>query len=148
METVGEFKFYNRYIPIYGSVEEPMFLAVDVARAIDYSVGHTSHMIEQVDLDEKVRLNVPTRRNSANGGMHNVKKWFLTENGLYEVLFQSRKPVAKMFKIIVKKTLNDIRKQHNWSFDWFDDEASKYAMDPETGFYRPIDIYGDFAEEE
>lgn len=24
--------------------------------------------------------------------------WFLTENGLYEVLMQSRKPIAKQFK--------------------------------------------------
>lgn len=43
---------------------------------------------------------------------------FLTENGLYEVLMQSRKPIAKVFKKEVKlknsKVLNrDIRKLAN-----------------------------------
>ncbi|WP_300854391.1 BRO family protein, partial [uncultured Clostridium sp.] len=31
--------------------------------------------------------------------------WFLTEDGLYEVLMQSRKPIAKAFKKEVKKIL-------------------------------------------
>jgi prophage antirepressor-like protein len=148
MEIVGEFKFCNRYFPIYGSIEEPLFLAVDVARAIDYSVGHTSHMIEQVDPDEKVLI----RRNSANqtnkkGGVRKPV-WFLTENGVYEVLFQSRKPVAKAFKKVVKDMLRDIREKRGGSFDWLDEEMAKHAMDPETGLYRPIDIYGDFIDEE
>lgn len=33
----------------------------------------------------------------------------LTENGLYEVLFQSRKPIAKAFKAEVKKILKELR---------------------------------------
>ena len=36
--------------------------------------------------------------------------WFLTEDGLYEVLMQSRKPKAKEFKKEVKKILKSIRK--------------------------------------
>ncbi|GHU53698.1 hypothetical protein AGMMS49975_12490 [Clostridia bacterium] len=144
MDIVGEFRFYNRYIPIYGSVEEPLFLAVDVARAIDYSTGNTAHMLEQVDPDEKVFTRTITT--SKRGG-RSRDAWFLTENGLYEVLFQSRKPVAKIFKSIVKQTLKDIRKEHDWSFDWFEQEAVKYAMDSETGEYRPIDIFGDFTDD-
>ena len=35
--------------------------------------------------------------------------WFLTEDGLYEVLMQSRKPIAKEFKKEVKKILKQIR---------------------------------------
>ena len=38
------------------------------------------------------------------------KAWFLTENGLYEVLMQSRKPIAKEFKKKVKEILKSIRK--------------------------------------
>lgn len=48
-------------------------------------------MLSNVDEDEKVQNIVPTL-----GG--NQKAWFLTENGLYEVLMQSRKPIAKDFK--------------------------------------------------
>ena len=35
--------------------------------------------------------------------------WFLTEDGLYELLMQSRKPIAKQFKKGVKKILHEIR---------------------------------------
>lgn len=35
--------------------------------------------------------------------------WLLTESGLYEVLMQSRKPIAKEFKKGVKKILHEIR---------------------------------------
>lgn len=35
--------------------------------------------------------------------------WFLTEDGLYEVLMQSRKPIAKAFKKEVKKILKELR---------------------------------------
>ena len=36
--------------------------------------------------------------------------WFLTEDGLYEVLMQSRKPQAKQFKKGVKEILKSIRR--------------------------------------
>ena len=32
------------------------------------------------------------------GAGQNREVWFLTEDGLYEALMQSRKPIAKMFK--------------------------------------------------
>ena len=35
--------------------------------------------------------------------------WFLTEDGLYEVLMQSTKPIAKSFKKEVKKILKELR---------------------------------------
>ena len=35
--------------------------------------------------------------------------WFLTEYGLYEILMQSRKPIAKQFKGEVKKLLKALR---------------------------------------
>lgn len=59
-------------------------------------------MILTVDEDEKVRNIVPTL-----GG--NQEMWFLTEDGFYEVLMQSRKPIAKEFKKEVKKILKQIR---------------------------------------
>ena len=40
----------------------------------------------------------------------NREMWFLTEDGLYEVLMQSRKPIAKEFKREVKQILKTIRK--------------------------------------
>lgn len=60
-------------------------------------------MLQTVDDDEKGVRNVYTP-----GGMQEA--WCLTEDGLYEVLMQSRKPKAKEFKKEVKKILKSIRK--------------------------------------
>lgn len=60
-------------------------------------------MLASVDDDEKGVKNVYTP-----GG--NQQVWMLTENGLYEVLMQSRKPIAKEFKKGVKAILKEIRK--------------------------------------
>ena len=46
---------------------------------------------------------------SHGGVRENTEMWFLTEDGLYEVLMQSRKPIAKAFKKEVKKILKEIR---------------------------------------
>ena len=110
-------------LDIYGSANEPLFLAVDVARMLDYSVGNTDQMLRNVDLNEKVLLNVSTPYNVRNGGKHNTQKWFLTEYGLYEVLMQSRKPIARRFKSAVKDILRDLRMKGQGDFeDWLNHE--------------------------
>ena len=43
--------------------------------------------------------------------------WFLTEDGLYEVLMQSTKPIAKEFKKQVKEILKSIRKNGMYAKD-------------------------------
>lgn len=80
---------------------EPLFLAKDVAEWIDHSATHM--MIKTIDEEDK-SLETILR---VDGSTH--KQWFLTEDGLYEVLMQSRKPIAKSFKKEVKKILKEIR---------------------------------------
>lgn len=41
----------------------------------------------------------------------------LTEDGVYEVLMQSKKPIAKQFKKKVKEILKDIRKHGLYATD-------------------------------
>lgn len=50
---------------------------------------NTFKMLMTIDEDEKLTIT-----NSNSGG----SKIYLTEDGLYEVLMQSRKPIAKAFK--------------------------------------------------
>lgn len=85
---------------VYGTIQEPLFLAKDVASWIEHS--DVSTMLRSVDEDEKVTKIVCTL-----GG--NQKSWFLTESGLYEILMLSRKPIAKKFKKQVKAILHEIR---------------------------------------
>lgn len=86
---------------VYGSVENPLFLAKDVAEWIEHS--NLTSMINSVDDDEKV-----ISRTKDCLGRDNAAT-FLTENGLYEVLMLSRKPIAKQFKKEVKKILHELR---------------------------------------
>lgn len=87
---------------MYGTAENPLFKAKDVADWIEHS--DVSTMMRSVDDDEKLSATNP---NNACGGQ---SAWFLTEDGLYEVLMLSRKPIAKQFKKGVKEILKSIRK--------------------------------------
>lgn len=100
LKVIHEQVVLNKKFKVYGTVENPLFLAKDVANWIEHS--DTSKMIRSIDEDEKVKNNVPTL-----GG--NQESWFLTEDGLYEVLMQSRKPIAKQFKKQIKTVLKEIR---------------------------------------
>ena len=92
----------GREFTIYGSVYEPLFLAKDVAKMIEYDLASINKMLKSIDDDEKL---IGTLFRSGQ----NRQIWFLTENGLYEVLMQSRKPIAKQFKSQVKAILKEIR---------------------------------------
>ncbi|HDR4609282.1 TPA: hypothetical protein QCQ75_002577 [Bacillus cereus] len=50
-----------------------------------------------VDEEEKVIIKVPTKK-SLGGLQGNTEYTFLTEEGIYEVLMLSRKPIAKQWK--------------------------------------------------
>lgn len=69
-----------------------MFLAKDIAEWIDYSKNgngqyNVYNMLQTVDDDEKSLLTILVAG-------QNREMSFLTEDGLYEVLMQSRKPIA------------------------------------------------------
>ena len=94
----------NKNFNIYGDLENALFLAKDVADWIEHS--NVSKMIDSVDEDEKVKAMLPITNSYTlgHGGLReNTEAWFLTEDGLYEVLMQSRKPIAKQFKKKVKE---------------------------------------------
>ncbi len=99
LQIINQQEVLGKDFKIYGDFENPLFLAKDVAEWIEYGVSNVSKMVKNVDDDEKIT----TRTN-------NTSAIFLTENGLYEVLMQSRKPIAKEFKKQVKVILKSIRK--------------------------------------
>ena len=101
LKIIKEQRVLNKDFKIYGTIENPLFLAKDVAEWIEHS--NPSKMLNTIDEDEKTTLTI-----SYNGNM-TTNQLFLTEQGLYEVLFQSRKPIAKEFKFEVKKILKQMR---------------------------------------
>lgn len=100
IKVIDEREVLGKHFRVYGDIENPLFLAKDVAEWIEHS--NPRMMLQKIDEDEKVVNNVYTL-----GG--NQEAWFLNEDGLYEVLMQSRKPIAKQFKKEVKKILKQIR---------------------------------------
>lgn len=103
IQVIHDSELLGQKFKIYGTFEEPLFLAKDVAEWIEYDASSIHKMLASVDEDEKVRKIIPTP-----GGPQEM--WCLTENGLYEVLMLSRKPIAKQFKSQVKAILKSIRR--------------------------------------
>lgn len=102
LQVIDKRNILDHEVTTYGDLEKPLFLAKDVADWIGYDASSVNKMINNVDEDEK--LNGIIFRAGQNREMT-----FLTEDGLYEVLMQSRKPIAKQFKKKVKKLLKDLR---------------------------------------
>lgn len=96
-EQANEQEVLGKDFKVYGTFENPLFLAKDVAEWIEHS--NPSKMLKSVDEDEKVKriLGITNGYGQVgHGGVReNTEHWFLTEDGLYEVLMQSRKPIAK-----------------------------------------------------
>lgn len=108
---------------VYGDVLEPLFLAKDVAEMIDYDISNVSKMVKNVDDDEKIIART-----------NNTSATFLTEDGLYEVLMQSRKPIAKAFKKEVKEILKQLRRTGAVITEAATDESIDYQT--KYGKYR------------
>lgn len=103
LELLKEQDVLGKKFMVYGTWESPLFLAKDVAEWIEYSVSNTSKLLDNIEEEEKALVQIVRE----DGSTH--KQWFLTEEGLYEVLMQSRKPIAKEFKKQVKLILKEIR---------------------------------------
>lgn len=109
LRVVQATEILGKKIAMYGTIETPLFLASDVADWIDYSKNpngsrQTSKMVKSIDEDEKqvVKLLPPDNVQARDCIV-------LTEDGLYEVCMQSRKPIAKQMKKEIKNYLKRIR---------------------------------------
>ena len=101
LTVISEQNILGKVLRIYGTKENPLILAKDVAEWIEHS--NPRMMLKSVDEDEKQCVNNPYALKGQQ------EQWFLTEDGVYEVLMQSRKPIAKEWKREVKKALKQIR---------------------------------------
>lgn len=98
IKIINKSTLLDKEIDVWGSVEHPLFRANDLMSWLD--IKNVTSLIGRVDQDEVLKLNLSSRSGET---------WFLTEDGLYEVLMCSRKPIAKQFKKGVKKILHEIR---------------------------------------
>ena len=91
------------------AVKNPSNFLVRIGTNVAELIEHSSitMMLKAIDEDEKIKIRP---KQSLGLLTSNNEYWFLTEDGLYEVLMQSRKPIAKQFKKKVKeKPHNQVR---------------------------------------
>lgn len=142
LQVIDERIVLGKEFRIYGDFENPLFLARDVAEWIDYNsdsrgMYNVSEMLATIDNNEKVKITYSPSINNVHTGDGSkvtrfrppVTQWFLTEDGLYEVLMQSRKPIAKAFKKEVKQILKTIRKHGMYATQ---DTIEAMLADPTT----------------
>lgn len=121
MTIIKQQEVLGKDFKIYGTFEEPLMLAKDVAEWLEYSKTgkgsyDVSRMLGTLEEDEKVRASM-----FVSGQRRNV--WFITEPGLYELLLQSRKPIAKAFRKEVMVILKNLRKHGVHMTDTFMDKV-------------------------
>lgn len=130
MNVVGTIKFGNKILDVYGSLDEPLFRASDVASMIDYSSNNIWGMLQMCEEDEKLKLSmvVAGQRRSVS---------FLTETGLYNVLSQSHKDIARGWRRIIHNELIELRRSRNKNvaeqFEDWDHQLDDIYFDEKTG---------------
>lgn len=130
MELVGQINFDGHMLEVYNSLDEPYFLAQDIAKLIDYSIGKTGQMLVSLEKDEY--LTDIQHRSGQKRSMYMV-----TELGLYNILSQSRKPIARKWRRIVHSNLILMRRKNNLNiagqFDEWDAMNDNLFIDEDSG---------------
>lgn len=115
---VGTITFDDKTLNVYQSLDEPVFRASNIATMIGYSEGNTYKLLELCEKDEKLKLPLVVA-----GQTRQVS--FVTELGLYNILSQSRKLIARKWRRVVHNQLIAMRKEKGMSvvdqFDEWDD---------------------------
>lgn len=109
IQIIEKQEVLGRMVNVYGSFENPLFLAKDVAEWIDYSQTNkgaykVSEMLQYVDEDEKLMTTL-----LVSGQKRNV--WLLTENGLHDVLIRNFSYKTKRIRKEVKKITKEIHRK-------------------------------------
>jgi len=94
-------KFQDLNVTVYGTYDKPLFKAKEIGDLL--GISRVRDTVSKMDDNFKVLKGAGT-----TGGLQDT--WFLTEHGLYELLFISRKPIAKTFRGWVSDIIVEIRK--------------------------------------
>ncbi len=147
METkiVGEVKFKNRVLAVYSDLDAPLFRAVDVANLVEYGEGNVWNLVQLCEEDERLTLPIVVA-----GQRRRVT--FITETGLYNILSQSRKPLARAWRRIVYEELVALRRSQGKNisekFVEWDHLAENIYFDEERGcLMRSVVVQGGDVEQ-
>ena len=103
-KELTECTYGNWNLRVFGSKDEPWFVAVDVLRALGVHAKNISRELKKLDFDEKgvVRLTTP-------GGQQEA--WLISEPGFYKIALTAQTEEAKKFqRWVTHEVLPRIRK--------------------------------------
>ena len=130
VKVVGTIKLGGQELDVYSSLDEPVFKASDIANMLDYSAGNVWNLLGMCEEDEKLHLTMVV-----SGQRRQVS--FVTEHGLYNILEQSRKPLARKWRRVINNELIALRKARNLNildrFEEWGHELDNIYFDEETG---------------
>ena len=107
MNDIQVFDFEDNAVRVVDIDGEPWFVAADVCRVLDLS--NPSKACADLDDDEAALTSSYSR--SSNGTEQKRDMLIISESGLYNLIFRSRKPEAKKFrKWVTAEVLPSIRK--------------------------------------
>lgn len=111
--------------------QQPYFVAKDVCDVL--SISNNRDAVKNLDEDEKLMSAVPTL--GVNRGL-----WFVNESGLYNLIFQSRKPEAKAFrKWVTSEVLPSLRKNGFYSIN---QKSKTNYVDARNVPYHTVELNG------
>lgn len=107
-DSLTVFDFQEHPVRIVSKESEPWFCAADVCRVL--GISNPSDATARLDADERMTLgNTEGQREGRGGAQFHA---YVSESGLYALVFKSRKPEAKAFrKWVTAEVLPAIRKQ-------------------------------------
>ena len=145
IKIVGEIRFQTKVIPVYGDLDTPLFRAQDIADLIDYGENNIWNLVHLCEDDEHLKLPVIV------SGQHR-QTTFITETGLYNILSQSRKPIARAWRRVVHEELIALRhaqgKDVVAKFEEWAELADNIYFDEERGcLMRSVTVAGGDVEQ-
>lgn len=110
--------FEGNQVEVFEFEGKVLFNPKDVARCLDISDKTISNHMSEMDSDEVVKLTESISPLKGIRKLHNTGENFLTEEGVYVLIFKSRKPSAIKFqKWVTKEVLPSIRKHGAYMTD-------------------------------
>lgn len=145
VKIVGSIQFKNHSLPVYRDLNEPLFKAADVAELLEYGANNVWNLTNLCEEDETMVL--PTMV----AGQHR-KVTFITETGLYNVLAQSRKTIARAWRRVIHEELIALRRSRGKNiseqFEDWDHQADTIYFDEATGILmRSVTVPGGDVEQ-
>ena len=114
VEVIAERDICGKQFRVWGTFDNPLFLAKDVAEWLGYEGTHAGRdMCRNLNKDEKVKHIAYVPRGN---GYQRKATLFINEGGLYKAIMKSNKPKSEPFKDwVYEEVLPCIRKHGFYS---------------------------------